>query len=111
MQKKIIIKDVKLVKTGTNPKTNKTWALFRVYDAEGNTYTTFSNAYQSQIGKEVEIEVEEQKKEINGNVYRNLVIVDRQKSQAEVRHEEIKKALKIIYQKLQKIEKHLNINQ
>lgn len=107
--KKITIKDVKLLKTGTTPK-GQSWALFEVIDNENNIYKTFSSAYQNKIGQEVEVEVEKQERNINGRNYINYLIVDRQKSAAEIRHEEIKKILKAIWEKLLLIEKNLNNN-
>lgn len=107
MQKTITIKNVELVKTGISQKTGRTWTLFKVTDETGTIYTTFSNAYQNKIGEKIDIDYEEQTKEVNGVVYKNLVIVSREKGQAEQRHEELKKILKAIYDKIKNIETHL----
>lgn len=106
--RKITIKSVQLLKTGISQKTGRAWNLFIVEDNANNKYKTFSNAYQNKIGQEIEVTLEKKEKEFNGTKYVDYFIIDRQKSQAEIRHEEIKKILKAVWDKLLTIEDKLN---
>ncbi len=66
MEKEILVKSVKLIKSGMS--NNRKWNLYEVIDANGEKYTTFDNSLINLIDKEVNVEVEEEQREFNGRM-------------------------------------------
>lgn len=100
MTKKITINSVSAIKSGKN-KYGKNWTLYKVVDKDGTEYTTFSNFFQKNIGKEVDIEFEE---EIvigkNGKEFVNRRIIERKENKYDVilkELKEIKETLSDVY--------------
>lgn len=100
MKKTITISKVEKIKEGFSNKTGRKWELFRITDEEGETYSTFSNAYNNMIGQKVEIEYEIK------NGYKT--IVDRKKSQQEEKLDKIIDCLKVINENIKNLEKKLD---
>jgi len=108
MRKAITILKVEKIKEGFSNKTGRKWELFRITDDEGETYSTFSNAYNNMIGQKVEIENEIKETEKNGNIYRNKAIVDRKKSQQEEKLDKIIEALKVLNSNIKAIDRKIS---
>jgi hypothetical protein len=102
MKKSIVITQVQKIKEGINPKTGKKWELFRVFDENGESYFTFSTAYQKLIGQKMEIEYKIQKSVgKNGIIYVSKYIVER--SQTQKNFEKVFDCLKVINDNIKKL--------
>lgn len=104
MKKTITISKVEKIKEGFSNKTGRKWELFRITDEEGETYSTFSNAYNNMIGQKVEIEYEITER--NGYKYKS--ILDRKKSQQEEKLDKIIEALKVLNSNIKAIDRKIS---
>jgi len=95
MQKQIQIQSVNVIKTGTNPKTQKQWTLFKVQcsgDDEMKEFSTFNGDYQNNIGQQMTGAFEYSEK------WKNWNEISASQEKENEKHNEIMEALRKIYE-------------